>query len=187
VYGVARPDIFPLDSFYLIHLSILHYHSLSLLYTYDPPHYTLYNVGRYSPARPCHRWLGRCCCSPVSVQQTLPFNASSSFLATADFVRMALKKLPISQTSLQPDGEFRPSPEMEAEFLKHKHLGFQTPEWLESIGQKPLMGFGGEGRKMPSLSQVDEEAREKFWAMMTGENHNQKRMVKGGHGVPLSG
>lgn len=75
---------------------------------------------------------------------------------------------------------------MEAEFLKHKHLGFQTPEWLDSIGQKPLMGFGGEGRKMPSLSEVDEEAREKFWAMMMGENHNQKRMVKGGHGVPLS-
>jgi len=75
---------------------------------------------------------------------------------------------------------------MEAEFLKHKHLGFQTPEWLENVGQKPLMGFGGEGRKMPSLSQVDEEAREKFWAMMVGDNHNQKRMVKGGHGVPLS-
>jgi hypothetical protein len=100
---------------------------------------------------------------------------------------MPLKKLPISQTSLNPDGsDFRPSPEMEAEFLKHKHLGFQTPEWLDSIGQKPLMGFGGEGRKMPSLSEVDEEAREKFWAMMMGENHNQKRMTKGGHGVPLS-
>jgi saccharopepsin len=101
---------------------------------------------------------------------------------------MQLKKLPTSQTSFNPDGsDFRPSPEMEAEFLKHKHLGFQTPEWLESIGQKPLMGFGGEGRKMPSLSEVDEEAREKFWAMMMGDNQNQKRMVKGGHGVPLSG
>jgi saccharopepsin len=100
---------------------------------------------------------------------------------------MQLKKLPISQTSLNPDGsDFRPSPEMEAEFLKHKHLGFQTPEWLENMGQKPLMGFGGEGRKMPSLSEVDEEAREKFWAMMMGDNHNQKRMLKGGHGVPLS-
>ena len=108
-------------------------------------------------------------------------------MATADFVRMQLKKLPISQTSLNPDGnDFRPSPEMEAEFLKHKHLGFQTPEWLENMGQKPLMGFGGEGRKMPSLSEVDEEAREKFWAMMMGDNHNQKRMLKGGHGVPLS-
>jgi saccharopepsin len=100
---------------------------------------------------------------------------------------MALKKLPISQTSLNPDGaDFRPSPEMEAEFLKHKHLGFQTPEWMDSIGQKPLMGFGGEGRKMPSLPEVDEEARDKFWAMMMGENNNQKRMLKGGHGVPLS-
>jgi len=110
-----------------------------------------------------------------SPPQSLPFNASSaSDLATADPVRMQLKKLPISQTSLNPDGnDFRPSPEMEAEFLKHKHLGFQTPEWLENMGQKPLMGFGGEGRKMPSLSEVDEEAREKFWAMMMGDNHNQ--------------
>lgn len=107
----------------------------------------------------------------------------------ASFCRMPLKKLPISQTSLNPDGaDFRPSPEMEAEFLKHKHLGFQMPEWADSIGQKPLMGFGGEGRKMPSLSEVDEEARDKFWAMMMGDGQgNQKRMVKGGHGVPLSG
>jgi saccharopepsin len=125
----------------------------------------------------------------VSTGKSTHLSVSPTPLSTLRkrLIEWPLKKLPISQTSLNPDGsDFRPSPEMEAEFLKHKHLGFQTPEWLDSIGQKPLMGFGGEGRKMPSLSEVDEEAREKFWAMMMGENHNQKRMTKGGHGVPLS-
>jgi hypothetical protein len=169
--------------------STLLYYSSHILHTY-------HNVDRYSIASPSGSYFGRRSSPPVSYpqpthnsfQSTLRQRLGPPSVWPLLMSRMQLKKLPITQTSLNPDGnDFRPSPEMEAEFLKHKHLGFQTPEWLESIGQKPLMGFGGEGRKMPSLSEVDEEAREKFWAMMMGDNHNQKRMVKGGHGVPLSG
>lgn len=104
---------------------------------------------------------------------------------------MKLKKLPLTETSLLPDASHvRPSPEQEAEFLRHKHLGLAHEE-SETFGQKPLMGFGGSGRKFHHQNSehegLDDEERERFWAQMIGEGGNEKRMLKGGHGVPLSG
>ena len=104
---------------------------------------------------------------------------------------MKLKKMPLSATSLLPDAsDVRPSPEQEAEWLRHKHLGASHEE---TFGQKPLMGLGGKGRKTKSKDhhhhekpEADEED-ERYWAQMINHNGAQKRMLKGGHGVPLSG
>lgn len=96
---------------------------------------------------------------------------------------MQLKKLPTTSSSLMPDSALRPSPQMEAEFLKHKHLGLLHEESVN--GQKPL----GLGRKVKAHKEWDDEDKDQFWAMMVdeGEAGLSKRMLKGGHGVPLSG
>ncbi len=106
---------------------------------------------------------------------------------------MKLKKLPLTETSLLPDGShLRPSPEQEAEFLRYKHLGL-AHEDSETFGQKPLMGFGGSGRKLQHHKDgkhshgFEDEDKDLFWAQMSGKGGNEKRMLKGGHGVPLSG
>jgi hypothetical protein len=104
---------------------------------------------------------------------------------------MKLKKLPLTETSLLPDGShLRPSPEQEAEFLRHKHLG-PAHEESEVFGQKPMMGFGGLGRKGHHQTQeyegLNDEEKNSFWAQMVGQGGNEKRMLKGAHGVPLSG
>ena len=98
---------------------------------------------------------------------------------------MKLKKLPADENAFHPDGShFRPTPQQEAEYLRHKHLGLEH----ESPFQKPLMGFGGEGRPMhPQVPEMSEEDRDKFWAQFVPRGDNEKRMLKGGHGVPLSG
>ncbi|RXK41414.1 saccharopepsin [Tremella mesenterica] len=117
---------------------------------------------------------------------------AAALSADAGVHRMKLKKLPLNANSLLPDAsDFRPTPEQEAEFLRHKHLGQAHEQAL--MGQKPLMGFGGAGRKhkhheheghrVPDL--IDEDA-ERFWAQMIGQRDNEKRVLKGGHGVPLS-
>ena len=105
--------------------------------------------------------------------------------------RMKLKKLPLTEHSLLADASnLRPSPAQEAEFLRHKHLGLAHEE-SEMFGQKPLMGFGGTGRKgrHPKLEYegLNDEDRDRFWTQMIEHGGNEKRMLKGGHGVPLSG
>ena len=105
--------------------------------------------------------------------------------------RMKLKKLPLTEQSLLADAShFRPSPAQEAEFLRHKHLGLAHEE-SEMFGQKPLMGLGGTGRKgrhqKLEHEGLNDEERDRFWTQMIGPDGNEKRMLKGGHGVPLSG
>jgi saccharopepsin len=111
-------------------------------------------------------------------------------VATADpHTRMKLKKLPLTETSLLPDASnLRPSPEQEAEFLRHKHLGLAHEE-AEFNGQKPMMGFGGKGRKTKGSQHqgLSDEDKDLFWAQMVDRTGNEKRMLKGPHGVPLSG
>ena len=98
---------------------------------------------------------------------------------------MKLGKLPSTSQSFSPAGAFVPSPAQEAEYLKHKHLGLEHDD---SFPQKPLGGFGGSGRPMKYKEQeLTPEEEEKFWAQMVEHGDNQKRMLKGGHGVPLSG
>ena len=102
---------------------------------------------------------------------------------------MKLKKLPLTETSLLADAShIRPSPEQEAEFLRHKHLGLAHEE-NQVFGQKPLMGLGGSGRKTHHHHHeaISDEEKNMFWAQMIPEGPNEKRMLKGGHGVPLSG
>lgn len=100
--------------------------------------------------------------------------------------KMKLKKLPLTETSLLPDAShLRPTPEQEAEFLRHKHLGL-AHEQSEIFGQKPLMGLGGSGRKLHNYESLSDEEKHRYWAQMVGEGGNEKRMLKGGHGVPLS-
>lgn len=103
---------------------------------------------------------------------------------------MQLKKLPTTASSLMPGSDLRPSPQMEAEFLKHKHLGLAHEEFFN--GQKPLgLGAGGKGRKVKESEKWNDEDKDRFWAMMIDEDEEEsglgKRMLKGGHGVPLSG
>ena len=99
---------------------------------------------------------------------------------------MKLKKLPTTAASLLPDGsDFQPSPEQEAEWLRHKHFGAVHQE---TLGQKALMGLGGKGRKLKDrLPDGVQKDLEEFWAQMIPNGDNEKRMLKGGHGVPLSG
>lgn len=99
--------------------------------------------------------------------------------------RTQLKKLPVNPNSFHPDASnLLPSPEQEAEWLKHKHLGLSHDE---SFGQKSLGGFGGKGRPFANKPEMTEEEEHKFWAQMIRHGDNEKRMLKGGHGVPLSG
>ncbi|WWC68815.1 uncharacterized protein I206_102750 [Kwoniella pini CBS 10737] len=106
--------------------------------------------------------------------------------------RMKLEKVPLTSTSLLPDASsVRPSPEQEVEWLRHKHLGLSHEEFYN--GQKPLMGFGGSGRKTKgehhhhyNHHEMSDEDKDKFWAQMVRHEGNEKRTLKGGHGVPLS-
>ncbi|KAL7419867.1 aspartic proteinase precursor [Cryptotrichosporon argae] len=100
--------------------------------------------------------------------------------------RMKLKKVALSETSLLPDASnLRPTPEQEAEFLRHKHLGLLHDE----NGQKPLMGMGGAGRPVRQgkhhEAELSDDDKDLFWA----QNHhpsNERHALKGGHGVPLA-
>ncbi|WWC87691.1 uncharacterized protein L201_002583 [Kwoniella dendrophila CBS 6074] len=103
--------------------------------------------------------------------------------------RMKLEK--VTPTSLLSDSasNIRPSPEQEAEWLRHKHLGLSHEELLNGNGQKPLMGSGGSGRKVKGdchYHDMNDEDKDKFWAQMIKRDGNEKRALKGGHGVPLS-
>ena len=85
---------------------------------------------------------------------------------------------------------------MEAEWLKHKHLGGLgvLGDMAEQAGQK-VMALGPHGR--PYVRDAYEEAKdvvEDVWTQvvpttpgdkMVGEE--KERIAKGGHGVPLSG
>ena len=97
---------------------------------------------------------------------------------------MKLKKLPLNEASLHPDASsLRPSPQQEAEWLRHKHFGLSLDDG--SFGQKPFGGFGGSGRKMPKMEDVDDT---EYWIQMIEKREdNGERILKGGHGVPLSG
>ncbi|KAK8861397.1 hypothetical protein IAR55_002216 [Kwoniella newhampshirensis] len=103
--------------------------------------------------------------------------------------KMKLEKVALTPSSLSPDASnLRPSPQQEAEWLRHKHLGLAHEESVN--GQKPMMGMGGSGRKLKGEHQtppeLNDEDREKYWAQMIHHNGNEKRTLKGGHGVPLS-
>jgi saccharopepsin len=101
---------------------------------------------------------------------------------------MKLNKIPLADTPAF-------SPSREAAWLGYKHTIPQAIEGaLDAIKQKPIMaGAGGHGRKFRQHSQ-DKEDHEHFWIQMIEEIERveeeqglSKRMVKGGHGVPLSG
>lgn len=100
--------------------------------------------------------------------------------------RTSLKKLPANANSFHPDASnLYPSPEQEAAYLRAKHLGLS----LDGNDQKPLGGFGGRGRPAPAGEMpMTEEEEKKYWAQMIREDTGLgKRVLKGGHGVPLSG
>jgi len=104
--------------------------------------------------------------------------------------KMKLKKLPLTEASLLPDAShLRPTPEQEAEFLRHKHLGLAHEE-VDFNGQRPLMGLGGKGRKTKGAHhghhEFNDEDKDLYWAQMVERDGNEKRMIKGPHGVPLS-
>ncbi|ORX36348.1 aspartic peptidase domain-containing protein [Kockovaella imperatae] len=91
--------------------------------------------------------------------------------------KMKLEKLVSTESSLMADGG-RISPELEAEWLRHKHLGLAG----DFNGQK---AFGGIGRKVSQAAEkVIDEAE--YWIQMVEKRDNEERMMKGGHGVPLS-
>ncbi|WWD16697.1 hypothetical protein CI109_101127 [Kwoniella shandongensis] len=103
--------------------------------------------------------------------------------------KMKLEKVALTPSSLSPDASnLRPSPQQEAEWLRHKHLGLAHEESVN--GQKPMMGMGGSGRKIKGehhgQPDITDEDREKYWAQMIHHDDNEKRTLKGGHGVPLS-
>lgn len=106
---------------------------------------------------------------------------------------MKLKKLPQTAESLL-NGASR---HMEAEYLKYKHTG---AELLGEDYQKPLMGFGGAGRPAPSKEHKHHHHHhddkhhhhhhddDELWAQMIQPRESEhERILKGGHGVPLSG
>lgn len=110
---------------------------------------------------------------------------------------MKLKKMPGAASSLM---DARPSPEQEAAFLRNKHLGLPFDYFTD--GQKPLMGFGGAGRPYRSrkgdhehkhkhhhehAEGLSDEEKELLWAQMVPRGDETERILKGGHGVPLSG
>ena len=82
---------------------------------------------------------------------------------------------------------------MEAEWLKHKHLGL-LGDMAEHAGPK-VMALGPHGR--PYVRDAVEQAREvveDVWAQVVPQTDGEKmvgmereRIAKGGHGVPLSG
>lgn len=101
---------------------------------------------------------------------------------------MKLNKIPLADTPAF-------SPFREAAWLGYKHTIPQAIEGaLDAIKQKPIMaGAGGSGRKFRQHAE-DKEDHEHFWTQMIEEIERveeeqglSKRMVKGGHGVPLSG
>jgi saccharopepsin len=102
---------------------------------------------------------------------------------------MKLKKLPLTEASLLPDSSnLRPTAEQEAEFLRFKHLGLTHEQAEHFNGQKPMMGLGGKGRKTKQVEHgMSDEDKDRFWAQMIPSGGNEKRMLKGPHGVPLSG
>lgn len=87
---------------------------------------------------------------------------------------------------------------MEAEWLKHKHLGLglgaALGDMAEQAGQK-VMALGPHGR--PYVRDAVEQARdvvEDVWTQVVPKSAGEKmvaeeeaRIAKGGHGVPLSG
>lgn len=105
---------------------------------------------------------------------------------------MKLQKIPQTANALLPDGtSLRPSPQQEAEYLRYKHLRLVHDD-SQLFGQKPMMGFGGEGRKVhlnggKKYEHLSDDEKDLFWAQMIEPRDNEKRMLKGGHGVPLSG
>ncbi|WVQ79046.1 hypothetical protein IAT38_001139 [Cryptococcus sp. DSM 104549] len=103
--------------------------------------------------------------------------------------RMKLEKHAPADQFLPDASNLRPTPELEAEWLKFKHMGQEYAEQL------PLMGSGGAGRKFKEGKKhkhhhdkdlSDEEKM--YWAQVHHGRHKhaEERMLKGGHGVPLS-
>jgi len=93
---------------------------------------------------------------------------------------LKLKKLPLTSASLHPQAS---SPQLEAEWLKHKHLG--NLGGLIQEGQK-VLGLGPHGRPFRA-----EPTEEEVWAQVMPrdrvvEEGLEDRVAKGGHGVPLS-
>lgn len=84
------------------------------------------------------------------------------------------------------------APELEALFLKHKHLGLPLDQIVElnaASGQQPLgavfdHSVRGGNRKHGHKNADNEDVRA---MMMPHEEAEHARLVKGGHGVPLSG
>lgn len=81
---------------------------------------------------------------------------------------MALKKQP-------PAAHLAVSPELEAQYLKHKHLGLLD-------GHEGQMPFMSGGRRHPKDISGEDDT---LWAQMIEEENNIID-YKGGHGVPLS-
>ncbi len=98
------------------------------------------------------------------------------------------------------------SPHQEAAWLGYKHTQSQIEHLLSNINnnggdetQRPLMGSGGAGRKFHHHGKLpkSKEENERFWTMvaeqveenLTGDQMEviKENMIKGGHGVPLSG
>ncbi|KAK1920970.1 aspartic peptidase domain-containing protein [Papiliotrema laurentii] len=111
--------------------------------------------------------------------------ALAAYGVDAKVHKTQLKKIPAHPNSFHPDASnLAPSPQQEAEWLRHKHLGLQDA----LLDQRPLGGFGGKGRPAHHAHQHDgmtEEEEHKFWAQMI-RHRDSERILKGGHGVPLS-
>lgn len=92
-----------------------------------------------------------------------------------------------------PAAAMHKTPELEALFLKHKHLGLPLNQLIDVDafhGQKPLGGaeqpMRGGSRKHAAAHK--EQSDDDVWAMMMPHHDAEHaRMLKGGHGVPLSG
>ena len=102
--------------------------------------------------------------------------------------RMKLKKLSQEESLLHVDpAGLRFNPQQEAEWLRHKHMGLAHED--ASMPQKPLGGIRG-GDRLARPGKEDSDEDEKFWIQMLDPRDQaaeQERMLKGGHGVPLSG
>jgi hypothetical protein len=102
--------------------------------------------------------------------------------------RMKLQKIHSSPT------EHQISPHQEAAWLGYKHSHSQIEDLLSNSGkQHPLMGSGGAGRKFRGSMPKSKEESERFWTMVAEQvdvdnlEAIKENMIKGGHGVPLSG
>lgn len=91
---------------------------------------------------------------------------------------MKLKKLPASATSLLPEASnLGPTVHQEAAYLAQKYGA-----------QRPMLGGGGAGRKLHiQPDNMSDEDKELYWAQLAHPSSDEQRMLKGGHGVPLSG